>query len=112
MTHSNNTQKGKAMSKEDRLLSDEELRKRARIAVANSREFGDYSSADEESVKGFEKAYEEMIDSVVNLVNTQKRLYAESIIGEDEPETHEMYAKVSSPIYRNELRAEQRARIK
>jgi len=58
-------------------------------------------------------------DEIIDLINTQKRLYAESVIGEDEPYAREAgvderYANHwnDNTFNRNELRAEQRARIK
>lgn len=56
------------------------------------------------------------LKELVDIINTQKRLYAESVIGEDDQITKNI--KVNSPWlaldnrHRNELRAEQRARIK
>ena len=51
------------------------------------------------------------LQSAVDLINTQKRLYAESVIGEDTP--YDARGKYPVEIeVENELRAEQRARIK
>ena len=86
------------MSK-DRLLSDEELDK-AILEIP-------------------EVWAEDSFNAIRTLINTQKRLYAESVIGEDEPYAREAgvderYANHwnDNTFNRNELRAEQRARIK
>lgn len=62
-----------------------------------------------ESVRNAENA-------LLDLINTQKRLYAESVIGEDEPErvvvaSYGQTRAVAGAATRNTLRAEQRARI-
>ena len=46
---------------------------------------------------------------IKNLINSQKRLYAESVIGEDE--NNPAPREPCGASYRNQLRAEQRARI-
>lgn len=48
----------------------------------------------------------------LNLINTQKRLYAESVIGEDCKGYHDDFDESQMCSYNNILRAEQRARIK
>ena len=53
---------------------------------------------------------------LLDIINTQKRLYAESVIGEDEPErvvvaSYGQTRAVAGAATRNTLRAEQRARI-
>lgn len=111
------------MSK-DRLLSDETLKAKIIDLVTEAYDAG-YSN-------GQMRAYsnEETLDiagEITDFINTQKRLYAESVIGEDEemPKKEQIgkskhgklfytYGKGSSPLKvksRNELRAEQRARI-
>lgn len=84
----------------DRLLSDEELVR------------------DIDRICGFDELEPEYAESanrtrqlILNLINTQKRLYAEGVIGEDEPET-ENGLLPDRVDRRNQLRAEQRARIK
>lgn len=89
-----------------KLLSDEELR----VAIGNI--------TDEEFGTGNTPSW--LMTNILDLINTQKRLYAESVIGEDEQ--YKPYLKgvamVSTDLgnaikqYKNELRAEQRARIK
>ena len=87
------------MSK-DRLLSDEELRETVHEL--------------------FDTSFE---TDLVDLINTQKRLYAESVIGEDEElekrfhdvQANDLYGishRNEAKTHRNQLRAEQRARIK
>lgn len=58
-------------------------------------------------------SYEASLDAILSIINTQKRLYAESVIGEYEgtfDKSQEQSA--SSNYWRNQLREEQRARIK
>ena len=87
------------MSK-DKLLSDEELATKL-IVVA----------------KGIGKSYDDSIDakieqSMISIINTQKRLYAESVIGEDEPEDIDDYPFEYGKQYgRNELRSELRTKL-
>jgi hypothetical protein len=83
------------MSK-DRLLSDEELRKSIEEIIKTD----DYSHG----------VQMRTIDKMQKLIDTQKRLYAESVIGGDDVLTYPTY-----PVRlkeRNELRAEQRERLK
>ena len=86
------------MSK-DRLLSDEELEyKLFDLAVRNvtNNETGkEYYALDP-----FE---------IIDLINTQKRLYAEMVVGLDDTKPSGLIANSTA---RNQLRAEQRARIK
>ena len=94
------------MSK-DRLLSDDGLRAEiANILLLDRQTMEPYVS---------------VVDDLINLVNTQKRLYAESVIGEDEsaadysylpPTLDEMTKSAHEKAVRNKLRAEQRARVK
>lgn len=91
------------MSTQDRLLSDEELPK---YLIRN------YSISNGEA------------NHLSHFINTQKRLYAESVIGEDEywdkwgvasDGEYEMLQQCKQPQkmkHRDELRAEQRERIK
>lgn len=48
----------------------------------------------------------------IDLINTQKRLFANSVIGEDEDDEHIEPHPFVSFTSRSQLRAEQRARIK
>lgn len=83
------------MSK-DWLLSDEELQKSIEEIIITD----DYSHG----------VQVRTIDKMQKLIDTQKRLYAESVIGEDDVLTYPRY-----PVRlkeRNELRAEQRERLK
>lgn len=91
------------MSNQDRLLSDEELREEFADIMA------DYDRA-RKSPSG------DSVDIEVNtsnrltkLFNTQKRLFAESVIGEDDNSLTRPY---QGNMQRNGLRAEQRERIK
>ena len=89
------------MSK-DRLLSDEELQKSIEEIIITD----DYSHG----------VQMRTIDKMQKLIDTQKRLYAESVIGEDEPErvvvaSYGQTRAVAGAATRNTLRAEQRARI-
>lgn len=95
------------MSK-DRLLSDEELSEK----LTSMRPFcnAGYCDVCQSDVKAF-----------IELFNTQKRLYAESVIGEDDPRpTNGSIGAASNPPTpesmfwsgRKDLRAEQRARNK
>ena len=75
----------------------------------------DFLSADEvrHRMAGFRhtQGYKDAIE----LINTQKRLYAESVIGEDDAIDNEYGSYSSQEVTnsdRNELREEQRARIK
>lgn len=84
--------KGEAMNT---LLSDEELK----IEVGKCIHFEDY-------------------DAMLDLINTQKRLYAEMVIGRDEREVlvpakprQGLPTKDGIAVMRNKLRAEQRGRI-
>ena len=52
---------------------------------------------------------EKYLSDMVDIINTQKRLYAESVIGEDE--NNPAPREPCGASYRNQLRAEQRARI-
>ena len=85
-----------------KLLSDEGLRKEiANILLLDRQAMEPYVS---------------VVDDLINLINTQKRLYAESVIGEDEPErvvvaSYGQTRAVAGAATRNTLRAEQRARI-
>ena len=82
------------MSK-DRLLSDEELQKSIEEIIITD----DYSHG----------VQMRTINKMEKLIATQKKLYAESVIGEDDVLTYPRY-----PVFlkeRNELRAEQRKRI-
>lgn len=89
------------MSKKDKLLSDEELREESELFLCkayNQRDHGDLS--------------ENLIDNIAAFINTQKRLYAESVVGEDELNTYEPYGDMYATITdRNQLRAEQRANL-
>lgn len=90
------------MSNQERLLSDEEL--------------GNEIINRFISVADIHKQEE-----LFSFINTQKRLYAESVIGKDEadytmmPDIHRPEEPMQVPNYdaqlRNQLRAEQRARI-
>ena len=73
----------------NKLLSDEELR-----GQIDSWSYGKYS---------------DRVNELLDLINTQKRLYAESVIGEDE--NNPAPREPCGASYRNQLRAEQRARI-
>lgn len=111
--------RGGAMSNQDRLLSDEELRREVVQKIAHMVA---------EGIKGGAFMDWTVGNEIADLFDTQKRLYAESVIGEDEsaPKRDQVskhrhgklfytYAKGVSPSKikgRNELRAEQRARIK
>lgn len=84
------------MGSKDRTLSDEELRERIELILHHN---------------GYVKRSELLLD----LFNTQKRLHAESVIGEDDDIDNEYGSYSSQDMVnssRNELRAEQRARIK
>lgn len=92
------------MSK-DRLLSDNGLR----AEIAN------ILLLDRQTVE----PYVSVVDDLINLVNTQKRLYAESVIGANQPMPKrgdtdpDIYVEVIHRVEgRNALRAEQRRRIK
>lgn len=52
------------------------------------------------------------LHKAVNLINTQKRLYAEMVVGEDCEGYHDDFDESQMCSYNNILRAEQRARIK
>lgn len=85
------------MSK-DRLLSDEELAEKVNYLVGSA-------------VLKNDKNYSW---EILDLINTQKRLYAESVIGEDDAIDNEYGSYSSQEVVnsdRNELREEQRARI-
>ena len=83
----------------DRLLSDEELEQLMQKMLAPH-------------LQEFKAGHTDiLLSSFVDLITTQKRLYTESVIGEDEPNQYsgdDCFDKIS----RNRLRAEQRARIK
>lgn len=99
------------MNNQDRLLSDEELRDKLKTLTEDGL---------------FDSEYPVIID----LINTQKRLYAESVIGED-VDINEMKVgriknikgdragadvnafdwSIEVETWKNQLRAEQRARI-
>lgn len=79
----------------DRLLSDSELR------------FEIVNILDEYDEK---KLYVPTRNRIETLINTQKRLYAESVIGEDEAEPYYIRSQIEVNA-KNGLRAEQRARI-
>ena len=64
------------------------------------------------------KSIKEAASDIFDLINTQKRLYAESVIGEDErpaSETSPLMKQLSPNTnrigWRNDLRAEQRKRV-
>lgn len=93
------------MSNQDRLLNDEELKQECLTIIA-LQEYGTTPSnlSGEQIAKiGFASV------DLYQFINTQKRLYAESVIGEDEnnPAPREPWGA----SYRNQLRAEQRERI-
>ena len=92
------------MSK-DRLLSDEELREEINIALTEFKAKVLLSTA-----KDNEAAYALGNNKLFDLINTQKRIYAESVIGEDE-DFKSIPGSFKTDI-RNKLRAEQRARMK
>lgn len=89
------------MSK-DRLLSDEELEERllARLRLLVFTEH--------EDKEGWVASTSSLF---MNLINTQKRLYAESVIGEDEAEPYYIRRQIEVNA-RNKLRASQRERNK
>lgn len=91
------------MSSQDRLLSDEELREQLETLFNRA---GLIINFDDEEDPTAQLLYESLI-----IFNTQKRLYAESVIGEDEP-IPEFGMMSEKKLNRIELRAEQRARIK
>lgn len=99
---------------QDRLLSDEELEYRLGIMAMTTTQ---------NQVVLLSK---DQIKELMDFIHTQKRLYAERVIGEDERES-DYRINVAAPtvklpsdttrtnihrIGRNQLRAEQRARIK
>lgn len=87
------------MSK-DRLLSDEELRNEVEYCVTM-----EYKAPQGEPAAS-------RIDRLMRMFNTQKRLYAESVIGEDEPEDSDDYPFEYGKQYgRNELRNELRTKL-
>lgn len=92
------------MATKDRLLSDEELREALIEELVSMK----YQTIKPEGLRFF-------LNGLTNLINTQKRLYAESVIGEDEDKpllkdaTH--MTQGLEVKYRNSLRAEQRSRI-
>lgn len=94
-----------------KLLSDEELREEVVKAIVSDTHihigghYPDGTPIDEESA----------VDDILALINTQKRLFAESVIGDDESRdlsgdnySHILHQKQRN---RNELRAEQKARM-
>lgn len=89
---------------QDRLLSDEELRKTT-LAMFTTDDPRRMTTITDELV----------LDNLMSLINTQKRLYAESVIGQDQADQviDDTLQSVDIPeaIIRNELRAEQRKRI-
>lgn len=91
----------------NKLLSDEELKQEC-LKIVALQEYGTTPSnlSGEQLVKiGFA-----LVD-LYQFINTQKRLYAESVIGELENEADNPM-DMPRELIRNELRAEQRARIK
>ena len=95
------------MSK-DRLLSDEELVNgfMYELPPIKATEIGWEKIGEQEK---------DLRDKIINFINTQKRLYAESVIGEDENDSINHLglgtAAIEEEEARNQLRAEQRARI-
>ena len=90
-----------------KLLNDEELLEHIKHCTDGQLEYYEYNKS----------TYSRLID----LINTQKRLYAESVIGDDEaaaeysylpPTLDEMTKSAHEKAVRNQLRAEQRARIR
>lgn len=105
------------MSNQDKLLSDETLKAKI-ISLVTEAYDGGYSN-------GQMRTYntDDAIDiavEITDIANTQKRLFAESVIGEDDPRpTNGSIGAASNPgtlesmfyTSRKDLRAEQRARI-
>ena len=83
-----------------KLLSDEELGNLIDIA---------YKTATVGDSNGDKLTKDEFKGYMLATINTQKRLYAESVIGEDE--NNPAPREPCGASYRNQLRAEQRARI-
>lgn len=87
-----------APGSKDKLLSDEEMRSRIAYIVT-------------ERISPLSK-----LEALDKLFNTQKRLFAESVIGEDEPVDEKEIKKLEwesgdwEAYQRNQLRAEQRSR--
>lgn len=102
------------MSNQDRLLSDEELESKLTEVIA----LMPLETGAKLTEIGWEKYGEneqEAIKKLLDLINTQKRLYAESVIGEDEVVSGsyplEDWKKERAAVINTRL-AEQRARIK
>ncbi len=102
------------MSNQDRLLSEEELNKQLHEILWNHHlvpsadDVEDVWKKNPTNITDTATAQKQLFD----LINTQKRLYAESVIGEDEKMYNPPYQHSSEKAVRNLLRAEQRARIK
>ena len=102
-----------------RAMTSTEQDKELRRAIVDYRIKCDYYLSDRDagvvSQEEYETAISSELDSVIELINTQKRLYAESVIGEDDAIDNEYGSYSSQEVTnsdRNELREEQRARIK
>lgn len=100
------------MSK-DRLLSDEELRDAILSIPIDKHKDGSPMYLEDVFANVTDSDF---ADEIIDLINTQKRLYAESVIGEDEPErvvvaSYGQTRAVAGAATRNTLRAEKRARI-
>lgn len=95
----------------DRLLTDSEMEEVLQSMIMDA--------AINYSNNGSRNFYDDAKEMVA-LINTQKRLYADSVIGGDEaadysylpPTLDEMTKSAHEKAVRNQLRAEQRARIK
>ena len=102
-----------------KLLSDEELREKLACIMGGcigSHSDCYYERISEDAPVDSLEEMQQMITMQIDLINTQKRLYAESVIGEDEPErvvvaSYGQTRAVAGAATRNTLRAEQRARI-
>lgn len=93
------------MSNQDRLLSGEELYNNIH-SIVEYIEFLDDN-------KSYQRKRNKLMKELVELIQCQKRLYAESVIGEDDTEHNkDFYGRKYDVKLRNNLRAEQRARIK
>ena len=95
------------MSNRGRLLSDEELR------AEYLRMFRGGLEPLAKALGSQEEHFDELVKALAKgasvIANTQKRLYAEMVVGEDDTKPSGIIANSTA---RNQLRAEQRARIK
>lgn len=114
------------MSSQDRLMSDEDLaEKLATLIVAFNMNHSEKSKEDIDKVKG-----KYMMPTMLKVINTQKRLYAESVIGEDVDINEIKIGRIKNikgdrkgadvkafdwsievETWKNQLRAEQRNRL-